>query len=110
MVRLGDVGEFVAVSNQWRGVNLTRLDEAQNLRTIAAIYAARFEGQILAVHFGQRQHLRLIVERHNRHNRIWASEVPTRAFQATHSPLANAPPYTAHPSEIARKPMAVKGG
>ena len=53
MVRLGDVGKFVAVRNQWRGVNLALLDEAQNLCTIAAVHAARFEGQILAVHLGQ---------------------------------------------------------
>ena len=26
VIRLGDVGEFVAVRNQWRGVNLTSLD------------------------------------------------------------------------------------
>ena len=49
MVRLGDVGEFVAVRNQWCGVNLARLDKAQNLRTIAAVHTARLEGQILAV-------------------------------------------------------------
>jgi hypothetical protein len=35
--------------NQWRGVNLARLDQAQNLRTIAAVHTARLEGQILAV-------------------------------------------------------------
>ena len=50
VVRLGDIGEFVAMRNQWRGVNLARLDEAQNLRAIAAIHTARFEGQVLAVH------------------------------------------------------------
>ena len=65
VIRLGDVGEFVAVRNQGRGVNLARLDKAQNLRTIAAVHAARFEGQILAVHLGQWQRLRLVVERHN---------------------------------------------
>ena len=79
VVCLGDVGEFVTVRNQWRSVNLARLDEAQNLCTIAAVHAARFEGQVLAVHLGQRQHLRLIVERHNRHNRIRASALPRQA-------------------------------
>ena len=79
MVRPGDICEFVAMRNQWRGVNLARLDKAQNLRTIAAVHAARFEDQILAVHLGQRQHLRLIVQRHNRHNRIRASALPRQA-------------------------------
>ena len=49
VVCFGDVGEFVAVRDQWCGVNLARLDEAQNLRTITAVYAARFEGQMLGV-------------------------------------------------------------
>ena len=79
VVSLGDVGKFVAVRNQWCGVNLARLDETQNLRTIAAVHAARFEGQILAVHIGQGQHLWLIVQRYNRHNRIRASALPRQA-------------------------------
>ena len=79
MVRLGDVGEFVAVRNQWCRVNLARLDKAQNLRAIAAVHATRFEGQILTVHLGQRQHLRLIVQRHNRHNCIRTSALPREA-------------------------------
>ena len=80
VIRLGDVGEFVAVRNQWRGVNLACLNQAQNLGAIAAVHAARFEGQILAVHLGQWQHLRLIVERHNRHNRIRASALPRQGI------------------------------
>ena len=79
MVRLGNVGEFVAVCNQWCGVNLAHLDEAQNLRAIAAVHAARLEGQILAVHLGQGQNLRFIIQRHNRHNRIRASALPRQA-------------------------------
>ena len=79
VVRLLNVGEFVAMSNQWRGVNLARLDEAQNLRAIAAVHAARLEGQILAVHIGQGQRLWLIIQRHNRHNRIRASALPRQA-------------------------------
>ena len=65
--------------NQWRGVNLARLNQAQNLLAIADVHVARLEGQILAVHLGQWQHLRLIVERHNRYNRIWASTLPRQA-------------------------------
>ena len=85
MVRLGDVGEFVAVRNQWRRVNLTRLDEAQNLCTIAAVHATRFEGQILALHLREGQYLRLIVQCHNRHNRIRASALPRQAEGILHT-------------------------
>ena len=48
MIRLGDVSEIVAVRNQWCGVNLARLDEAQNLRTIAA-HASRNSGLGLSI-------------------------------------------------------------
>ena len=45
MVRSLDFREFITVRYQWRCINLARLDEAQNLRAIAAIHAARLEGQ-----------------------------------------------------------------
>ena len=36
MVRSLDIREFVEMSNQWRGVDFARLDQAQNLRAIAS--------------------------------------------------------------------------
>ncbi len=61
--------------NQRRGINFASFNQAQNLRTVAAIHATGFENKILAVHIGQRQALRFIVERHNRYDSI-----RTRAF------------------------------
>ena len=61
--------------NQRRSINFAFFNQVQNLRTVAAIHATGFENKIFAVHIGQRQALRFIVERHNRYD-----SVRTRAF------------------------------
>lgn len=58
-VCLFDVFEGEAVGNQRGCVNLALFDKREDFVAVTAVNTARFENQILAVHIGQRQCLRL---------------------------------------------------
>lgn len=53
--------EWKAMCYEWCGVNLSLFDKLQHLLTVAAVYAASLEREVLAVHVWQGQSLRLIV-------------------------------------------------
>ena len=50
-----DVLERVGVGDEGSGVQLPGGDQVQGLGTVAAIHPAGLEGEILAVHVGQRE-------------------------------------------------------
>ena len=56
--------------DQRLGIEFALGNELQSFLAIATINATGLEGQILAVHIGQRQGLRLVVKRHHRDNGI----------------------------------------
>ena len=58
------------------GVNLSRFNKAKNFLAIASIYATGFESEILAIHIGQRKHLRLVVKGHHRYDGIRTGTLP----------------------------------
>ena len=64
------------MGDQRRGIQLSLLDQPQDLGTVAAVHPARFEDQVLSVHLRQGQHLRLVVQRHHRHNGIGPGATP----------------------------------
>lgn len=76
VVSLLDICELIAVGNQRGGVDLALLDQAQNLRAVAAVYAAGFDGQVLAVHLRQWQSLGLVVEGHHGDDGVGPGAVP----------------------------------
>ena len=69
-IGLLDAAEGVGVGDEGQGVQLALCDEAQGLSAVAAVHTAGLEGQIFAVHIRQREGLRLVVERHHRHDGV----------------------------------------
>ena len=64
--------------DKWLGIELALSNEFQRFLAIATVNAAGLEGQILAVHIGQRQSLCLIVKRHHRDDGIRARALPRK--------------------------------
>ena len=62
-----------------RGVNPSFGNEAEDFGTVASVHPARLEGEVLAVHIGQRKHLRTVVERHDGDRGIGAGTLPRQA-------------------------------
>ncbi len=58
------------------GVNLSCFNKAKHLLAIASIHATRFEREVLAIHIGQRKHLRLVVEGYHGNDGIRTSTLP----------------------------------
>ena len=79
-VCLVDLRERIGVRDQRLGVELAVGDEFQRLVAIAAVDAAGLEGQVLAVHFGQRQGLRSVVKCHHRDDGVRAGAERDAAF------------------------------
>ena len=50
--------------------------EVEYLGTVATVYSTGLEGKILAVHLGQRQYLRLVIQGNNRNNGIGPGTLP----------------------------------
>ena len=71
-----DILQCVCVRDQRRGIDPAFLDQLQRLCTVAAVHAAGLEDQVLAVHVGQGERLRAVVEGDNRDDRIWARAFP----------------------------------
>ena len=64
------------MGDEGSGVQLPGGDQVQGLGTVAAIHPAGLEGEILAVHVGQREQLRPVVKGHHRHHRIGPGALP----------------------------------
>ena len=62
--------------DQRLGVELALGDELERFFAVAAVDAAGFEGQILAVHIGEGKCLRIVVECHHRDDGIGARALP----------------------------------
>ena len=62
--------------DQRLGIELALGNKLQRFLAVATVHAASLEGQIFAVHIGQRQSLCLVVKRHHRDNRIRTSALP----------------------------------
>ena len=65
--------------DQRGGIQLARGNVPQDGRAVAAVHAASLERQVFAVHVGQRQHLRLVVQRNDRDDRVRAGALPCEA-------------------------------
>ena len=61
------------------GVYPTLFYEAEDLLTIATIHATGLEGEVLAVHIGQRKNLRLVVKSHYGNDGIRTGSLPCEA-------------------------------
>nr|DAL56230.1 MAG TPA_asm: hypothetical protein [Caudoviricetes sp.] len=59
-----------------RGVDPPLGDQLQDLAAVASIHPAGLEREVLAVHVGQRQLLRPVVQRHDRHHGVRAGALP----------------------------------
>ena len=66
------------MSDQRRCINLALLDQTEDFRAVAAVHTSGLEGQILAVHIGQRECLRLVIESNYRHNSIRSGTHPRK--------------------------------
>ena len=74
-----DLAEGEDVRDQRGGVQLARGDQPQDLGAVAAIHAAGLEGQVFAVHLGQGQHLRPVIQRDDGHDRVRPRALPRHA-------------------------------
>ena len=66
----------ITVRDERSGIYLAFLNELKNLFAVTAVHTACLEGEVLAVHLRQRQHLWLIIESHNSYDGIWTSTLP----------------------------------
>ena len=60
------------------GVYLAFLDELKYLFAVTAVHTSSLEGEVLAVHLRQWQHLWLVVEGYDRYDGIWTSTLPSQ--------------------------------
>ena len=75
-----NVGKRAAVSNERRGIDLALLDrQTQGFGAVAAIHPTGFENQVFAVHIGQRQRLRAVVEGYDGHGGVGPGTGPCHA-------------------------------
>ena len=74
-----DTVEREAVGDERRGVYPSFGYQAENFRTVASVHSAGLEGQVLAIHVGQGQHLRPVVQGHDGDHRIGAGALPGQA-------------------------------
>ena len=64
--------------NERRSVNLSLRYQPENFGTVATVYSACLEGEVLAVHVGQGKYLRTVIQSHNGHNGIRTSALPSQ--------------------------------
>ena len=62
--------------DKWFRIQSALCDQPQYFLTIAAVYTAGLEGEVLAVHLRQWQHLWLVVEGYNRYYGVWSCTLP----------------------------------
>ena len=65
--------------DKWFRIQSALCDQPQYFLTIAAVYTAGLEGEVLAVHIRQRQSLSLVIKSNDRHDRIWSCTFPCKA-------------------------------
>lgn len=68
--------QWETVRDERCGVYLTLLDELQDFLAITSIHTSRLEGEVLAVHLWQRQHLWLVIKGNNCHYCIGTGTLP----------------------------------
>ena len=44
--------QWEAVRNEWSGVNLSLLNQAEDFLAIASVHTTSLEGEVLTIHFG----------------------------------------------------------
>ena len=71
-----NAAEGEAVGDEWGGVDFALLDEAKHFLAVATVNAARLEGEVLAIHVGQGEHLWLVVEGHDGDDGVGACALP----------------------------------
>ena len=76
VVSILNIFQLIAMGNQRGSINLACFDEGKDLVAVAAIDAAGFEDQILAVHIRQGQALSLVVEGHHGDDGIGSGAFP----------------------------------
>ena len=64
------------MGDEWGGVNLALLNEAEDLLAVAA---ASLEGKVLAIHIRKRKDLRLVIKGNHRYNSIRTGALPREA-------------------------------
>ena len=74
-----DAAEGEAVGDEWGGVDFALLDEAKHFLAVAAVNAASLEGEVLAIHVGQGEHLWLVVEGYDGDDGVGACALPSQA-------------------------------
>ena len=74
-----DILQLIAVGNQGCGIDFALFDQAEDLGAVAAVDAAGFEGQVLAVHIRQGQGLGLVVEGNHGDDGVGAGALPGQA-------------------------------
>ena len=72
VVRAVEFGKRERMRDEWRGIDLPLRDEPHDLAALAAVHAARLEGEVLPVHIGERQHLRRVVQRRDDNDGVGA--------------------------------------
>ena len=75
-VGLHHVRQRIGVGDQRLRIQLPGRDQTQDLPTAAGVHAAGLEGQILAVHLGQRQALALFVHSSHHHDAAGPGRLP----------------------------------
>ena len=76
LIGLGYPRQRKAMRDERSGVYPAVLDESEYLLAVATVHPSRLEGEVLAIHPRQRQHLGFIVESHDRHDGIGAGALP----------------------------------
>ena len=71
-----NVAEGEAVGDEWGGVDFALLDEAKHFLAVATVNAASLEGEVLAIHVGQGEHLWLVVEGYDGDDGVGACALP----------------------------------
>ena len=71
-----NAAEGEAVGDEWGGVYLSLLNKAEHLLAVATIHATCLEGEVLAVHLWQGQHLRFVIESHHGDCGVWSGAAP----------------------------------
>ena len=60
-------------------IQFAALDQPQDFCGVAAVHAAGLEREVFAVHIGQRQRLRLVIQRNDSDDRIRSGALPREA-------------------------------
>ena len=76
LISYGDVRQGIGVGDEGGGVQPACGDEVQDLPAAAAVHTPGLEGQVLAVHIGQGENLRPVVQGHHRYHGVGPGALP----------------------------------